>query len=424
MFKKSLLPLLMLSTVANAEPAKVRETWDTQGHVLNRLTTQDGRVLEEVIYEYDKGGRPSMVKTIKDGKEVVEKTVFGPNGPATVERLVDGKRVSLVTRTWDKGKLVKIQEEDGEKILRITTLEYDLYDNVVSNKVVDASGNVLSELRAEIPRPVVPVELSLEAGTAIQTDVNVTDISLGFKVNREPKVRKFGADPLEVKLEGSYRKTSAGTTPVNDQTQLKFLVSYRQIIPRLGLVMETSATRNPVANMNLDLNLTPIGLRYVLAFPPPMLMIGVIKPTWNFRSVTQSSTSLDASGAEVTTRTDVSTSVVRGTFGLGFMASFGPVQLSNFFEYRPRLLNLGADDGIDFVTGLDQKSVLSDELSLVLPLSTRLALIENVSFMRDMQLQSQAVFDENGVCVSGTTLCDGYTLTSMTSLRYSFSIAK
>ncbi|MFM7199339.1 MAG: RHS repeat domain-containing protein [Myxococcota bacterium] len=418
------LILLLLPTLAYAEPAVTHETWDAAGRVLRRITTQDSKVLQEVSYEYDAVGRPTRVKTVEGGKETLEKTTFGPFGPATEEKTVDGILISKTTRTWTKGQLTQLRVEAGDGSVKVTTLTYDLYGRVVRRLVVDGEGKTLSETVADIPRPIVPLVLSFNLGIGLQTDVGVQDLSGGFSFDREPSVRRYGADPLEIHVKGLFKRSSAQGVPINDLTAFNLDMAYRQILPRFTLYVSSDLVRNPASNLNVDLKLSPLGARFILSQPPPLLLFIGVAPLWNYRSITREQASVDDTGAEVVTTTLVEKSIVRASLSLYARGTVGPLTLSNSLEFAPRVYSSTAQAETDLQTALDQESILTDMFLAELRLSRTFSLVQDVTFLRDMTLKSRAKYDADGACISNTSLCDGYALIATTSLKISFDFAK
>lgn len=381
-------------------------------------------MLQEVVLEYDDSGRPVQVKTTEGAKQTVDKTTYGKDGTVVEEKTVDGKLVMKVTRTFAQGKLGSIRSEDGDGNVRVTTFTYDIYGNTVKTQVVDGAGALVSEQLADIPRPVVPININMTVGANVMSDITLQDITAGFSIERDPMVRKVGADPLSVKVKGSYRRTSSGETLVNNMTQLSLDASFRRLLPWLTVSTQTTATRNPVANLNLDLVIMPIGARFVLVEPPKGMLILDVAPVWNYRTVQVGEVTTDAAGVQTTTYSTKELSLIRGKIQLFTQGMIGPLFYTNYTLFSPQLLALDTDPVMTPLEMLDQRSIITDQLELGLQLAKGLAISQSVQFTRDMTLKNQVPFDETGTCLSTSTLCDGYSITSMTNLRINFSYAR
>lgn len=407
-----------------AEPVITRETWDAFGRVVRKITTQGDKVLAETTLEYDAAGRPIQVKTLEGTKQTVDKTTYGPQGTVEEEKIVDGKTVLKTTRTSSGGKVSSIRTEDAEGKVRVTTFTYNLYGNLVKSQVVDGEGKLVSETLADIPRPAVPINANLSIGSTYLSDVNMQDITVGFGIDREPAVRKVGADPLAVKVKGSYRRTSSGETLINNMTQLNFQAAFRRVLPWLSIATEAAVVRNPVAQLNLDLLLTPVGARFVILEPPAGMLLFDISPTWNYRTVQTSQVVVDENGVESTLTSTKELSVIRAKAQLYSQGALGPVSYTNYALFAPQVLSLDSEEALTPLELIDQRSIFTDELELGLQLSRYLTLTQTFKYTRDMTLKNQAKFDETGTCISASTLCDGYTFTSLTSLRFNFSYVR
>lgn len=407
---------------------QVRTTWDVLGRVSRKLTLQGQQILSEVRYEYDAAGRP-ILEVSREGETFTEiRRQFSSAGPTLVETFVNGTCTRRQRYEYGEAGLTRVELTDAAGKTQVTTYAYDLYSNPVYTETRGPEGVLQLVEQVEIPRPTVPITLGVSVGANLQTDVDLQELSAGFEIRRRPPIKKFGADPLEVGVAGSYRLSRSKGVLTNNQLLMNFGVDYHYLLPRTTFFVFTNLERNPIANLNVDLTLAPVGAKFQLAPNPPFTMDMSFAPVWNYRSVCTPSDSGVAGDCAI--GQDTSTSYFRGSLRARAEYTLGPFTLSELLEYQP---NLTPDTQPEVNEGqtvtplsaaLDTQSIFRNVLSLHIRLTSRLSVRQELRFVRDMSFRQQVSADE---CLAGTTnstLCDGYALTSLTSLNLAFDVKR
>src|SRR5262249_16733785 len=142
-----------------------------------------------------------------------------------------------------------------------TRYAYDADGELVRTEVFGADGSRTSVTAADRAAVAVPVELVLSAGGSYQGDTELYDFTAGLGLPRRPKVLRYGSDPLEVGLDGTYKFHRAEHVTSTDQTTLHFGVDYHDILPRITLFTFTSTDRNLPANLRLNLEEGVLGIK-------------------------------------------------------------------------------------------------------------------------------------------------------------------
>lgn len=403
------------SPVAPQAREITRDTYNAQGKLIRSLTTRGTEVTREVVYSYDDKGRPVREET-RAGQTltVVERTFDGGGRVIEEKTAVDGKRTSVLTQTFEDAQLVSSTKLDATGVGTMTRYTYDLYGRVTKVEVVDTAGTLLTQRVADIPRPLVPISVGLDAGGNYQTDVDQLDLVTGFSIGRKPAVETFGADPLEVSVSGSYRFSRSKGIPTNNQLLAHFGVDYNNLLPQTTFFLFSNVERNPIANLNIDLTLAPIGIKYNFAKSEAVSFDLSFAPVWNYRStqnVVEGQSNPDGSPIY----DDVSTSYLRGSLRARGAVRLGPVGVSEVFEFLPNLL----PEGLSFQQALDQQSILNSTTTIQIRLTNRISLKEELKFTRDMSLVAQATPGD-----TFSTLDEGYTFSALTTLGIKFEILR
>lgn len=405
-------------TPAATPPAArdVRETWDPAGRLVRRIVLVDGALAEETTATWDADGRPVEQRTVTPAGTTVETWIHDGDG-AVVEHTVttDGAAVRRETFTREKGRVIAHTETDASGT-RTTTTTYDAHGRPVETVTRDAAGNVLARTVADRAPPVaprVPVTLGATGGFASSTDVRSTGITLGVTFARKPPPDRYDTEPLEVAFSASYARSTSFDVRTNDLFKARLGLDYNHLVGRLTAFTFTAIERNPVANLDVDLLVAPVGFKYDIIPDGPFTLDASLAPVWNFRSLTVDAEGT-CDGVVLTTRGHCTWSKVRGSMRVRAAIEVGPVKLGNTFEFLPVL---DPDDG-DLIGAVEEEAIVRDTTTLAVKLGTRVTLASSLLVLRDPLLVEQAdcVADpENQLCKgrsiqSGTTLGLAWTL--------------
>lgn len=411
-------------TEAPAAPAEapvastedVRETWDSAGRLTRRLVLDDGRLVEEIANAYDADGRLASRTTTSDGRTTVETWTYDADGYAlTHETLVDGQRTALETMTWADGRMATLTlEQDGR--VETTTWTYDDEGQAVLVETRAADGTVLRRViseRAEAPPERVPIKLALSGGVATDSDVRTTSVSGGFEISRKPDPGQYDEDPLEVSAYGSYTLGVSEGERTNDDLKAGFGLDYNEFVDRTTAFLFTRVERNPVANLDIDLELAPIGIKYEIVPEGGVFSLDAsFAPIWNFRSILVEAGS-DCEDVVVEQDTHCTFNKVRGSFRVRAALVVGGLTLKDTIEFQPTLNPASGN----IVAGLQEEGIFRNTAALSVALTDRLSLKSSVVFTRDPLLAEQADCDAD----PENLLCDGLSLESASTLGLALS---
>lgn len=394
-----------------------RQTFDAFGRVIQTITTTQDKVLSKSHMEYSGGGQLLKKTTTVQGVVTVNSRTYDGGKLKQLETTVDGKLTAKEIYDYSDGKLARLTTVDAAGVTQTTSYTYDIYGNVLSEETRAADGSLLRYTSADIPRPIVPITVSFDLGGNYQSDVNAVDLVAGFAISRRPGIESFGADPLEVSVSGSYRRSQSKDIITNDQLLANFGVDYHNLLPRTTFFLFTNVERNPTANLDVDLVLAPVGAKFVFVEGEKGRLDASFAPVWNFRSISDS-----------VTGESTPTSYIRGSLRVRGGLTLGKVALSETLELLPNL----TPDGLSFIDALEPQSILRTTTKLEIKLTSRISLKQELKVVRDMDLQSQAgegqcAGDMVGTGIIGedqTTLCAGYALTSLTTLGIKFDIQR
>lgn len=394
-----------------------RQTFDAFGRLIHTITTTEDKVLSKAHMEYSASGQLLKKTTTAQGVVTVNSRTYEGGKLKQAETSVDGKVTSKEIYDYSDGQLARLTTVDAAGVAQTTSYTYDIYGNVLSEETRAANGTLLRYTSADIPRPIVPITVSFDLGGNYQSDVNAVDLVAGFAISRKPAVESFGADPLEVSVSGSYRRSQSKEIITNDQLLANFGVDYHNLLPRTTFFLFTNVERNPTANLDVDLVLAPVGAKFVFVEGEKGRFDASFAPVWNFRSVSDS-----------VTGESTPTSYIRGSLRLRGGLTLGKVALSETLELLPNL----TPDGLSFIDALEPQSILRTTTKLEIKLTSRISLKQELKVVRDLDLRSQAgegqcAGDVVGTGIVGedqTTLCAGYALTSLTTLGIKFDIQR
>ncbi len=395
--------------------AELRETWDPAGHLVRRLTLSQGRLIEETTFRYDAKGRLVEQRAVVDGHVILETRAYSAQG-ALAEQLVtrdEALERREVNRYDGAGRRVEQAVEDAAG-RRTTTWTYDRFGGVVLVEKRDGRGIVTERTVADRMDPKVPITVSLDGGLSTNSDVDLHDGTVGFSFVREPIPALYGRDPVEVKLSASYTRGRAAGEDTNSELRGRFSLDYNYLWPRLTPFFFAEAERNPVANLDLDAVVAPVGLKVdVLDVLHPARLDLSFAPVWNYRAITTPAGG-DCDGLTVGIDTACQSALIRGSLRLKAGYEAKRWSLMNTLELLPVLF----PDGVSLADSLDQDSITRDTIDLEIKLTGRFTVTEKVVWTRDMSLADQVD------CSTGddNRLCEGRSVqsTGLLSLRYTF----
>lgn len=395
---------------------EVRETYNGAGQLVRRLTLVGGQLVAEISHSYDAAGHLVEIRrTTAGGHTTVETQVWGADGTlSSRSTATDDGPPTTETYTWSGGRLASSTRVEGERT-EVTTWTYDVAGNstLVETKTVDGAlvARTIAD-RAPAPEKPVPIGLSLSAGVDTDSDVQTTSITGGFALSRKPSVDQYDTDPLEVSAYATYTRGVSKGVRTNDDLSAGFGLDYNRFVKNTTAFLFVVVARNPVANLDLDLEAAPFGLKYEIVPKGGVFWTDIsFAPLWNYRSI------LVAAGEtcdDVTVDVDThcTSSDLRGSLRYRLGVEKGGFTLKDTVEYLPSL----TPDG-DFAGALVDESILRNTAALSVKLTDRLSLSETLVFTRDLRLQEQV----DCTASPDSLMCDGLSLQSTSALSLDLS---
>ncbi len=403
-----MLLLCALLTV-RAEGAETRRSYDALGKPVDELVLDDGVLVSETTWTYE-GGHPVLERRSAGG--VITEIARRYEGDTLVEETtsVDGQLSARTTWKYEGDRLVE-EVAIGPAGSQTTTYRYDSLGRLIATEVRDGSGAVVQRSLGSYAPPAVPIVISATGGGSYASDVAVTSLTGGFLIERSPESALYDVDPLEFSVGASYAYGRSADLVTQNQLDARFGIDLNHLIGQLTLFLFTTLERDPVANLNLDLVVAPIGLKHDLFDTPHFALDASFAPVWNYRSI--ESEGSDCDGVEIEGSLTCGSSKLRGSFRVKASASAGPVSLSDTLEYLPNLL----PEDRDLIGALSDDSILINTAALSIKLSSSLSLSESFVFERDPTLAAQADCGAD----PDNLLCDGLLYSTATTLSYSQS---
>ncbi|MDQ2645383.1 MAG: hypothetical protein M3020_16310 [Myxococcota bacterium] len=365
-----------------AEADDVRAHYDATGRLVRQLRLLQNRYVQEVSIRYD--GDHAVVRSEATPGQLREaRTRWDGDRVSEAECFVNGKRTARAVYRY----------------------YFDEENRVIATEIRDGAGRVLSVIRAERETPPVPIVLELSAGGAYQSDTELYDFTAGLGVHRTPPPDRYASDPLDVKLDGSFKYHRAAGLTSTDQTLVRFSADYHDIVPRLTLFTFTNIERNLPANLRLNLEEALLGAKLEILRGTYQLDAS-FAPVWNYRSINAPRPADDAVDADAEPVVEDS-SRLRGSFRIRAGIHQENWSLLDTFEALPTLYG----DDVIAEDDLWQRTLLRNTLALEVKLLAKLSLREELKYTRDPALVAQANCPE-----SDSPLCKGYSLASTTSL--------
>lgn len=397
------------SPAAPAPSVEVRENWDPQGRLVRRLTLDNGLLVEEVANTYDDAGHLTETRTIGGGRTTVEAQTWGADGVLASKTVtVDGVVAATETYTWADGRMSsRVRVADGRA--ETTRWTYDGAGNATLVETTGADGQLVARTVSDrapappAPEAPIPITLTVTGGVDNDTDVQTTSISGGFALSRDPGDDRYDTDPLEVSAYGTYTLGVSKGEHTNDDLTAGFGLDYHHFLPRTTAFLFVAMERNPVANLDIDLEAAPVGLKYEIVPKGGVFWTDIsFAPLWNFRSILIAAGE-SCDGAVVEVESHCATSDVRGSFRYRLGLEIGSFTLKDTVEYLPSLT-----PDADFVTALSEESVLRNTATASVKLTDRLSLSETLVFTRDMRLKEQV----DCAATPEAWMCEGRSLKS------------
>lgn len=393
----------------SADADDVRERYDAKGRFVHQLRLHHGQVVEEVAVSY-KGEHATARTELTPGHQRIARSYFRDDLVSVAECYEDGARVAYAAYRYDgDGHLLELDAwlpaEPGGFRRQTTRYSYDPDGQLLTTEVFGADGARTNTTRADRTAPAVPVELGFTAGGSYQSDTELYDFTAGIGIHRRPKVQRYGSDPLEVALDGTYKFHRAQHLTSTDQTTVHFGVDYHEILPRITLFTFTTTDRNLPANLRLNLEEGVLGVKVDIVPLGKYQLDASFAPVWNFRSI--ASPNPDGSV------TDETTSKLRGSFRFRAGIHRPTWSLLDTVELMPTLF--GTDVAPE--DGFWHRTVLRNTVTFDVALAKRLIFHEEFKYTWDSAMRAQAECPD-----SANPLCLGYAFASTTAVTLNLEL--
>jgi hypothetical protein len=391
----------------NADADDVRETYDRSGRLVHQLRLEHGAVVQETAITY-RGDHPTLRTERTPGHERITKSYFEGDELVVGECYEDGQRTGYVSYRYadDHVQLMEKRTLTGGGFrVETTRYSYDPDGNLLFTEVRGPDGGLISVTRAERLPSAVPVLLSFLAGGSYQSDTQLYDFMGGIGIHRRPKAYRYGTDPVEVGLDGTYKFHRAARVTSTDQTTLRFGVDYHDIVPRITLFTFTSTDRNMPANLRLNLEEAVLGIKFDLVPPGKYQLDLSFAPVWNFRSIVDPN--------QMGAATDETTSKLRGSLRARAGLHFSTWSLLDTFEFLPTIYGDDVASEDDFW----HRTVVRNTVTFDVTLTKRLSFREEFKYTWDSAMRAQATCPD-----SENPLCLGYAFASTTALSVNLEL--
>jgi hypothetical protein len=383
------------------EADDVRERYDEQGRLVRQLRLHDNRYVQEIAIGYRDGHAVERTESVP-GSRRVALTTYDGDQLVSAECRVDGLLTARARYFYDGDRRVRLEKGGARgELLETTRFFYDASGQLIATEVRGADGKVVNATHIEREPLQVPIRFSLSAGGSYQSDTELYDFSAGLGVHRIPRPEQYAFDPLDVRLDASFKFHRAAGITTTDQTAMRFSGDYHDIVPRLTLFTFTATERNLPANLRLNLELAVLGAKLEILRDQYQLDVS-FAPIWNYRSI-NSPTSAEPDSPVVVE----DTSKVRGSFRARAGIRRDTWSLLDTFEFLPTLYGDDIDPEDDFW----DRTVLRNTVTLDVRLAGHLTFREEFKYTRDPAMRAQASCPDDS-----NALCRGYSFTSTTSI--------
>jgi YD repeat-containing protein len=389
--------LLLAALVTPASAAETRTSYDPEGRTVRQMVLDGTTLVSETTYKYD---GDNWIEKITDagGTRTIYRQVFDGDTLTETSTEVAGQITERVQYTYDGSTLKQVVTVSGSGT-RTTTYSYDYLGNTAEVRTVDGNGELVSLDVSEYATPKVPITVGASAGGSYSSAVYLTSLVAGFTMERDPGEEMYEVDPLELSAAVTYQRGTSQEVVTQDQLDASFGADLNHLLGRATFFLFTAIERNPVSNLNLDLVVAPLGVKYDFLPSSSWDLDASFAPIWNYRAVRE--IGVDCNGNALPGEEDeVScvTNKLRGSVRIRLEGEVGPVTLSDTVEYQP---NIFPEDR-DFLGALNEDSIFRNTTGLKVALSDRLSLTEAFLYERDLTLAAQAD------CETATTLTFAY----------------
>lgn len=408
-----------VTTPAWAPPStaarETRETWNSAGQIVRRLTFDQGLLQAETTFTYDAAGRVLEERTTGTGGVVVQDWTYNDDGTPVAHGITtDGLMQLREVYTYAGGKVATraVTTPSGTSI---TTTTYGANGEPTLVETRGADGALLARTVSdrEAPHPGrVKLNVGINGGVATSSDVRTTAITAGFLISRKPSVAQYEYDPVELTAYGAYNRASSQGELTNDQLKAGVGMDYNNLVGPVTAFLFTQVERNPVANLDVDLLVAPIGAKYDIVPEGLFTLDASFAPVWNFRSIAVAAGG-DCDGVTLAEDGHCTFSKIRGSLRVRAAIGTAAVSLKDVVEFLPTLNPKGS-----FVEGIEKEAIFRNTTTLSVKLSSALTLSESIVFVRDPLLAAQVDCgaDPDNLLCSGMSLQTGTTL----ALSYAF----
>lgn len=402
---------------APSPAVEVRETWDASGRLTRRLELVGGQLAKEIVQTWDEAGRLSARVTTEAGQETREAWTYDEAGRVlTLVVTVDGATAREEAWTYDEAGRVQTRTVKEAGVAKTTTYAYDGEGRAVLVETRGAEGALLERTvsdRQPTPPAPVPITLAVSGGVATDSDVRTTSVTAGFEIERKVPPELYDTDHLEVSAYGSYTLGISKGEKTNDDLSAGFGLDYNEFVDRTTAFLFMRVERNPVSNLDVDLEIAPVGIKYAIVPKGGVFWLDAsFAPVWNFRSILVEAGG-ECEGAVVEVDTHCTFNKIRGSFRVRLGVEVDGFALKDVLEFQP-VLNPASGD---LVAGVGEEAILKNATTLSLKLSDALALSSAVTFTRDPLLVEQADCEAD----PENLLCDGMMLETASTLTLSMS---